>query len=233
MHHSLWLRNFSRLACLGALCLATLAAPAPSHAAGELTTRVQQRYDALTALTAEFTQVLLHRESGARETRQGALQFRKPLLVRWETRPPHAELLVVSDTEIWNYLPDEEVAYKYPVELVRDSRSIIKVITGQARLEQDFDVAEETESNGMARLRLYPREPTPQLTEAFLWVDAATNLIRRARIIDFYGNENDITLDSLTINAALQDRTFRFTPPKGVDVEDRTGQGAPERQLFN
>lgn len=237
MIRPLSLRAFSRLLGLAALCAALSAtmalSAAPARAAGELTNRLQQRYDATTTLKADFTQVLLHRESGAKETRQGTLQFRKPLLVRWETKAPHAELLVVTANEIWNYLPDEEVAYKYPVELVQDSRSIIKVITGQARLEQDFDVAEEADDSGMARLHMYPKEPTPQLTEAFLWVDSDTNLIRRAKIIDFYGNENDITLNNLSTDAGVQDSAFRFAPPKGVDVEDRTKQGSPEKQLFN
>ena len=46
------------------------------------------------------------------QKRSGTIAFKRPLLVRWETSAPHAELLMVTDREIWNYLPDEELAYR-------------------------------------------------------------------------------------------------------------------------
>lgn len=70
-----------------------------------------------------------------------------------------------------DYLPDEELAYQYSPEVVHDSRSIIQVITGQSRLDKDFTVEAEPDDNGLAVLRLYPKDPSPQLVEALLWVD--------------------------------------------------------------
>lgn len=216
-----------------ALSAALLLGGAVSALAGTAAQDIQKRYDSVTTLKASFTQKLLHRESGATETRTGSLLFRKPLLVRWETAGKSPELLVISAQEIWNYLPDEELAYRYPLALVQDSKSIIKVITGQARLDQDFNVVEEGQEEGLTRLHLYPKEPVQQLTEAILWVDPAQQLIRRVRVYDFYGNENEIDFTTLEANATVPDKSFSFTPPKGTDVQDRMKEGAPEKQLFN
>ena len=41
--------------------------------------------------SAEFEQKLTHKESGAVETRYGTLHFKKPLLIRWETKKPIKE----------------------------------------------------------------------------------------------------------------------------------------------
>ncbi|WP_164561429.1 outer membrane lipoprotein chaperone LolA [Nitratidesulfovibrio vulgaris] len=204
-----------------------------SALAGTAAQDIQKRYDTVTTLKAAFTQKLLHRESGSTETRNGTLLFRKPLLIRWETGGKNPEVLVISSQDIWNFLPDEELAYRYPLDLVQDSKSIIKVITGQAKLDQDFNVVEEGQEEGLTRLHLYPKEPVQQLTEAILWVDPQEHLIRRVRVYDFYGNENEIDFTSLEANATVADKAFTFTPPKGTEVQDRLKEGAPEKQLFN
>ena len=219
--------RFSALfACAAALLFLTAGA---SHAAAPgITGEMQKKYEAMQSFTAEFTQRLVHQESGAK----GTLAFQKPLRVRWETKAPHGELLVITDKEVWDYLPDEELAYQYSPEVVRDSRSVIQVITGQTRLDTDFSVEAEPDDNGLAVLRLYPKDPSPQLVEAILWVDKNTKLIRKAQILDFYGNTNEVTLTSLTPDAPIKAGTFQFTPPQGTTVENLMDQVAPERPLL-
>ncbi|MEG2005104.1 MAG: outer-membrane lipoprotein carrier protein LolA, partial [Bilophila sp.] len=170
--------------------------------------------------------------SGSEESRKGVLDFEKPLNIRWETKAPHAELLVVTAQDVWDFLPDEELAYRYAPDVVQDSRSILQVVTGQTRLDKDFTVTPEKDQDGFAVLRLYPKEPSTQLVEAVLWVDTTTHLIKRAQILDFYGNTNEVTFSSLTPNAPIKPGTFQFTPPKGTTVEDLTNQAAPERPLL-
>lgn len=201
--------------------------------AGTMAQNIQQRYDSVSSIKAEFVQKLHHKESGSSETRTGTLLFKKPLLVRWQTAGKNPELLVISSKDIWSYLPDEELAYRYPLDLVQDSKSIIKVITGQAKLDQDFNVVDEGQDGDLVKLHLYPKEPVQQLTEALLWIDPAEHLIRRVRIYDFYGNENEINFTKLETGVDAADKNFTFTPPKGTEVQDRLKEGSPEKQLFN
>ena len=210
--------------------LTTLALPA--QAADPLVAAMQERYRALRSFSSTFTQTLKHQESGALETRTGSLDFAKPLRLRWETAKPHPELLVVTEEEVWDYLPDEEVAYRYAPEVAQDSRSILQVVTGQSRLDSDFVVERQPDEQGLAVLLLFPKEPTPQLVEARLWIDPASKLIRKALITDFYGNTNEVAFTSLTPDAAPGNNAFRFTPPQGVEVEDLRQGGPSERQLL-
>ena len=200
--------------------------------AAEIANTIQARYDKLRTFSASFEQTLTHKESGSVEKRQGSLLFQKPLLIRWQTDKPHEETLVVTSKEIWDYLADEEIVYRYPLELVRDSRSIIQVITGQAALTKDFDVKEAGQENGLSKLHLYPKEPAPQMVEALLWVEPSTGYIRRASIIDFYGNSNDVRFTQFKPDTSLKASDFTFTAPKGVEVEDRIDRKVQERELF-
>lgn len=216
--------------CLAAVLTLTAgfaaAAPSPSEVK-PVVDKLQSAYAAMKGFRARFTQELTHQESGTTETRRGVLLFQKPLLVRWETETPNQELLLVTDKEIWNWLPDEELAYKYSLELARDSRSVIMVVTGQSPLNKDFDVERMPDEGGLIHLLLYPKDPAPQLTEAQLWLDPKTSLIKRALVMDFYGNTNQITFDSLTPDAPLQASDFAFTPPAGTEVEDHTDGSQP------
>lgn len=224
-----------------ALCLLLLLGLAPAiHAApidiAAVVAKVQTAYADMKSFRSDFSQTLLQRDSGVEQKRSGTLVFQKPLRVRWETAAPHPELLMVTDREIWNYLPDEELAYRYSRQMAEDSRSLIQVITGQSALDRDFDVeAVQNKADGeLIHLMLFPKEPTPALTEAQIWIDPATSLIRRAMVMDFYGNTNTVELKDLEKNAAVTASDFTFTPPKGTDVEDHVEAAHPvERALKN
>ena len=193
---------------------------------------IRKRYETLKSFNADFEQTLTHKESGSVEKRKGRLLFQKPLLIRWQTAKPHEETLVVTGKEIWDYLPDEDIAYRYPPSLVQDSRSIIQVLTGQSAMTRDFDVKVAGNEDDMVRLMLYPHEPAPQMVEATIWVEPGSGYIRRAKIVDFYGNANDVRFTAFTPDARIASSEFRFTPPSGVEVEDRIDRTVQERELF-
>jgi outer membrane lipoprotein carrier protein len=226
--------NFKFLAVIIASSL-ILAAPAISLADDALMSKIQAHYQKVNSLSGEFEQVLLHKESGSRTEQAGKLSFSKPLLVRWEvTTPNREELIVVNAAAVWNYIPGEEIVYKYSVDLVQDSRTMIKVITGQADLREDFRVRSDGREDGLSKLRLIPKEATQQITMAAIWV-SDEGVIRRAMIQDFFGNENEITFTSLDFDVPMQDSMFQFTPPANVELEDRSGEGVgqpQERKLF-
>ena len=218
------------LMCL-CMCLSCFAQGA--LAADEIATTIRDRYASLKSFQANFTQYLTHQESGQTEKREGELLFRRPFLVSWETKPPVAERLIITDKEIWDYIADENIAYRYPRELVEDSRSLIQVVTGQALLSKDFDVKDAGTEGKLRILQLYPKEPVPQLVEARLYVDPEKGYIQRAVITDFYCNANDVRFTSFIPDADIPSRAFRFTAPKGVEVEDRIEKPAIEsRDLF-
>ncbi len=217
--------------CAGLLCTMSLLWSVSANAA-EIISRVHEKYTAVNDFTSPFKQTLFHKESGVTEARTGTLVFKKPSLIRWETTSSPKELIIVSDKEIWNYLPEEDVAYRYSLNLLQDSRNIIQVITGQARLDKDFDVKEEEGSETLAKLRLYPKEAQPHFVEAEVWIRKSDAIIEKAMIVDFYGNRNELVLESPSVNVGLASAPFRFEAPKGVDVEDRRNMNPQEAELF-
>ncbi len=200
------------------LSLGILFVASTAHSAS-LEAKIQEKYQGISTIKTTFEQTLTHKESGSVQKRKGELFFKKPFLVRWETKNPYPELLLITDSVVWNFLPDEEVAYKYTPDIVEGSRPLVQVITGQAELSKDFEVKNMGKDGGYTKLHLYPHDPSPDMVEAFLWIDDKT-LIRKASITDFYGNTNSLHFTNVNVNASLPAATFSFTPPKGVDVEN-------------
>lgn len=176
-------------------------------------------YGKAQTVTADFMQTLIHKDSGGKDVRTGNFVIKRPQLVRWETNKPFSELLIVNKDAVWNYLEDEEVVYKYPRELADESQNALRFLLGDANVNNDFYVEDgETKGNYL----LFPKEPTANLTEAKIWVDEAFGIITRLRIVDFYGNINDITFKNVQFDKSVNNLIFNFTPPAGVDVEDNT-----------
>jgi len=222
-------RKFAALAI--ALCV--LQAPAALCAdIATLADKVQKQYQSLTSFTADFTQVLVNAASKDKDTRTGRLVFAQPALIRWETEKPEKELLVVGKDVVWNAFPEEKTAYRYAVEDVLGSKTMLRFLSGKGNLREDFHISEEQGApEGQVKLKLIPKEAEPGMVLAFAWVDVKTNMLARISIEDFYGNVNDVTLANVKINSAVSKEQFQYTPPKDYGIFDNTGlQGKPGKQ---
>ncbi|BCS87145.1 LolA family protein [Pseudodesulfovibrio sediminis] len=212
-----------------ALPLASLAAESVSP--DDLPDLIQQRYESLKTFKADFEQELTNVASGEVETRTGTIWFKQPSQVRWETVSPEKELLVVGPDVAWNYIEDEELAIKYSVATLLDSKTILRFISGQANIKEDFVVQTEWQGaddvrakwgKGFTVLKLIPKEAEPGMVLAFVGVEPETGLLRQVMIVDFYGNGNELRLSDVSLNVDLGSEMFTFVPPKGTQVEDNT-----------
>ncbi|SDB25798.1 outer membrane lipoprotein carrier protein [Desulfonatronum thiosulfatophilum] len=181
--------------------------------------KIQRQYESIESFQADFTQELSVAASREIDERHGQLFFQQPGLIRWETVSPEKELLVVGPELVWNYFEEEETAYQYAVEDVLGSAMVLRILSGQARLDEDFITEEDlSEDAEYTVIRLRPRNPEPNLVEATIWVDPDTFLLRRIKAVDFYGNTNQVELEKLVLNSELDPDLFEFTPPDGVAV---------------
>lgn len=194
----------------------------PAAFAESLSDKIQKKYSIVSTMDSEFTQKITHKESGSIKDRKGTLIFKKPMLVRWETTFPSPELIIVNKNDLWDIFSDEQLAYKYPANMVEASTNIIRVITGQSRLDQDFSVEEQGNDGSLAKLIIYPNEPTQSLVEATLWIDPTTAVIKKLVIVDFYGNTNEVSFVKQSVGVAIDDKVFQYIPPKSYTVENRS-----------
>ncbi len=182
---------------------------------------VENNYQKMKNFKAEFKQELFHRESNTIQKRTGFLEFMPPTFIHWETNAPNKELIVCNSKEVWNYLPDEELAYRYHTKVLDESHAVLSVITGQARIKDNFEVEPlETKEKNIQDFILYPLESNPQMVEITLSIDTKTKLIKKVVVLDFFGNLNTIEFTKFSENTKIDKKDFKLTLPEEVEIED-------------
>ena len=220
----------TKLAALFILILLTIACALPAQAqrvnrpadAKAWSKLIHDHYKSIKSMSAQFEQTITHKESGIEEQRQGELYFKKPFLVRWVSRPPFSELIVVGKEHLWQYFPDEELALKFKASDIDDQSEFLSVLTGRAPLIEKFKIVPQEEVEGVFSLKLVPFSPSMNLVDATIWVDMESGLILRLLYTDFYGNMNDISFTNQVLDGRVSDDLFTVKLPPDTLIEDHT-----------
>jgi outer membrane lipoprotein carrier protein len=187
----------------------------PAGAAEDWARRVEARHRRATDLTARFTQSYRSGLIGREMVEEGTLALKPPGRMRWEYQKPEKKTFVSDGKTYYFYVPSDKQV------IVRESaaeRSLpALLLSGRGEILAHFEVALEPPSGELTRLRLVPRKPDPEIEHATLWVDAAA-VIRSVEIVDAQGNRSRFDFASIKENQGLPDATFRFEPPRGVEV---------------
>jgi outer membrane lipoprotein carrier protein len=175
---------------------------------GELMQSVQEKFNALTDLSANFTQSV----NGSTNL-TGKVYYKKNNKIRFEL----TKILIVSDGETnWNYNKKEnKVIISSYDEEDAGLLSIERII---------FEYPEECElSTYMVEnqevLMLVPQTSTFSFNSVKLWINN-DNLISRVLIDDPAAGLVQIDLTNYSVDKNLPDSKFTFTPPEGSKVID-------------
>jgi outer membrane lipoprotein carrier protein len=209
----------SCVVCIAGYC----ACPAPTFALPSVSSvarQVDERYNHLQTLTAEFTEI--YEGSGMDRTESGTLWLKKPGKMRWEYRSPEDKLFVDDGHDGWLYLPAEKQVRKSSMKKLDDIRSPLAFLLGKTKLEKElaglsFAPDVQTWHQGDVILRGVPRGMEGTLRQVLVEITPEHAI---ARIL-LYGTDDSITeyrFSNQKENEAVPDAKFRFSPPAGTEV---------------
>jgi len=217
VHRTSILRNF---VVLGLATAISAASPAPDvHAIAQA---VDERYNHLHTLQAEFTEI--YRGAGTERTESGTLWLKKPGKMRWEYRSPRDKLFLSDGKDAWFYVPGERQVRRTAVKKLDDLRSPLAFLLGKTKLEKELqglslapDVAPL--AAGDLVLRGVPKSLADRVSQVLLEI-TPEHWISRILIEEVDGSGTDYRFNSQRENVDLPDQRFQFTPPDGVEVID-------------
>ena len=204
-------RTLALLCC----CVGTPTYAQPS--AAELAARLQARYDETRAFHADFVQDVRSAALGRTLTSRGHVYFEKPGRMRWEFAEPQ-QTLIADGASFWLYQPAEKQVIKTPFRSAFNSQTPISFLTGVGRLEEDFTVSPQGETEQVHRLRLSPKQDAAAVGHLDVEVDKATFDILQATVTDPLGNMTRLRFRNIERVDDLDDGLFRFALPAGVDL---------------
>ena len=162
-------------------------------------------------------------------TESGTLWLKKPGKMRWQYRSPREKLFVSDGKDAWFYVPGEPQVRRTPVRQLDDLRSPLAFLLGKTKLEKELsglslatDVAPLTAGNVV--LRGLPTAMADQVSQVLIEVTPAS-WIDRIILEGTDGSSTEFRFEHQTEDGKIDDQSFRFAAPPGVEVID--GNFAP------
>lgn len=190
---------------------------------GPVLDRASAAYQIVSTLSADFVQVVVNPLVGAPDTTRGRLYQMRPNHFAMRFTEPRGDRIVADGRYLWLYTPSTT-----PGQVIRtaipSAGSTGPNLIGQfverprERYRARYLRADSLEEKVADVVALAPRAPDQPYTDAVLWVDRETGLLRRLEITETSGQRRILVLRNVRVNAGVPDREFRFSPPAGSRV---------------
>ncbi len=204
------------------LALVFLNAPATSAQSelDQLINSLQAKYNKLSSLAADFTQV--YTAPGERTRREsGHLLLKKPGKMRWDYTSPEAKLFISDGRWLYEYVPAEKYATRSRVKEADDLRAPFAFLLGRGNLRRDFKhiefASESPVKAGNKVLRMVPKRAV-DFKELLIEVEPNSLQLARLSIIETNSARSDFMFSNVRENVPVSANQFTFKAPPGVEV---------------
>jgi outer membrane lipoprotein carrier protein len=185
-----------------------------------LASRVDQHYDHMHTLEAQFTET--YTGAGMHRTESGTLRLKKPGRMRWDYDQPRPKLFLTDGSIAWFYVPGELQARRSPVKQLEDMRSPLRYLLGKTKLEKELDglsLAPDVKplDPGDVVLRGVPKGMRERIGQTLFEV-TPDGIISRIVVEELDGSVTEFRFLQQRENVEIPDQQFHFAPPAGVEV---------------
>lgn len=165
--------------------------------------------------TGSFEQTVIASSGRRPQVSSGNFVFMRPGKFRWVYERPYPQLLVSDGLRLWSW--DEDLN-QVTTRVLDDAlgNTPAAVLTGDGRLERDFELSDAGLADGLQWVLAVPR----QAEGTFEWMRLgfAEGMLRKMELRDNFGQVTLITFTDFDPEASIDPELFRFVPPPGADV---------------
>ena len=209
---------FNRVVCagLGSL-LISLTGFAADEGGDEGAGRAQlERFaNGMSSLQADFEQRVIRSDGVVEDESAGQVWLQQPNRFRWAYGGDFPELVVADGEQIWMYDEVlEQVTVKPQSQFAADSP--LTLLTDIGQLDQQFEVREAGDMDGMRLLELRAHNPESQFERVLLGL--TDNELKMMALEDAFGIRTEIHFSAVLRNLPLESGLFHFVPPANADV---------------
>jgi outer membrane lipoprotein carrier protein len=184
-------------------------------AAADGVSSLRDFFNNTTTMSAQFNQVVNDKQGRKEQEVEGTMQLQRPNKFRWDYKKPYEQQIVSDGKQV--FLFDTELQQVTIRELSKAlGSSPAAMLAGGENVEKSFTLKNATRKDGLAWVLALPKDKESGFERVLLGFKA--DKLRKMEIYDSFNHITHITFDEVERNPKLQDSTFLFTPPKGVDV---------------
>ena len=168
-----------------------------------------------TTMRAQFSQVVNDKQGRKIQEVDGIMQLQRPNKFRWDYKKPYEQQIVSDGKQVFLY--DTELQQVTIRELSKSlGSSPAALLAGGEAVEKNFTLKNANRKDGLTWVLALPKDKDSGFDRVLLGFKA--DKLRKMELYDSFSHVTHITFDEVERNPILQDATFLFTPPKGVDV---------------
>lgn len=207
------IRNLTSMMSLTVVLVASGANAQESKDEGQLL--IEDFLQNVITLSGQFEQQLIDADNNVLEESAGTLDIRRPGQFRWSYSDPYEQVLIADGLNMWSYDVDlEQVTVKPQGDALSSTPALL--LGGSTDVLEEFNYIGTFVDRGTQWVLLRPRN-----TESgFYKVELGFTDGKLSRML-FGDNLEQTTLIALVdvaFNEPIDEATFSFRPPDGVDV---------------
>lgn len=165
---------------------------------------------------ASFTQVVTSPDGAKKKSSSGSFEFARPNRFRFAYTKPFEQLIVGDGQKVWLYDADLQQASVRPMDKALGATPA--ALLAGATLEKDFELRALPPGQGLEWVQATPREKDDNANLQSLRIGFKGKTLAAIELVDGFGQRSLLTFSELVTNLPLAGDTFRFVPPKGVEV---------------
>ncbi|WP_020168674.1 MULTISPECIES: outer membrane lipoprotein chaperone LolA [Methylotenera] len=167
------------------------------------------------AMRANFSQVVTDTQGRKIQEVQGSMQLQRPNKFRWDYSKPYEQQIISDGKQVFLYDTDlQQVTIRELSKTLGSSPAAL--LAGGDAVEKSFTIKNATRKDGLTWVLALPKEKESGFERVLLGF--SDGKLRKMELYDSFNHITLITFDAVERNPTLQNSTFLFTPPKGVDV---------------
>jgi outer membrane lipoprotein carrier protein len=163
-----------------------------------------------------FTQVVTSGDVAKKKTSNGSFEFARPNRFRFAYAKPYEQVIVGDGENVWLYDVDlQQVTVRAMDQALGATPA---ALLAGANLEKDFELKAQPSAQGLDWVQATPRVKGEAASFQSLRVGFKGKALSAIELVDNFGQRSLLTFGEVATNVTPAADTFRFTPPKGVEV---------------
>jgi outer membrane lipoprotein carrier protein len=172
-------------------------------------------YNKTHAMRAEFSQVVTDKQGRKVQEVQGEMQLKRPNKFRWDYNKPYEQQIVSDGKQVWLY--DTELAQVTVRALSKAlGSSPAALLAGDDTLDKNFKFTNVSQNNDIDWVKAVSTVEDSGFESILLGFKSGE--LKEMELIDSFGLQTKISFSNVEQNPSLDNKTFLFKTPKGVDV---------------
>ena len=172
----------------------------------------------INTLKAEFKQTIYSSSKEAIDYSEGLIWLKKPEQILWEFQRPNIKKIIVDGESVSIYDANLNQLLIVPYTDQYQS-SLASILINNDNLEVFYEIQTKINDDGFYLITLFQKEDDSLFTK--IEISISEMLIHTIKLWDSSGQSISIFFENIEMNISLPDSSFKFMPPKGVDIFDQ------------